>query len=82
MVTALKALRSNEAFKVVLNFIKAEIARIDVQNRNIGFENKTSEAKGFADFVDYVTACQAPEADRDQAAVSEAERQESAQTLM
>lgn len=81
LVLALKSLRNNEAFAIFMNHIKNEIHRLDVLNRNKGFENQTSEVKGFSDLFEYVAACQAPETDRDKQAESDAER-ESAQPVM
>jgi hypothetical protein len=77
----LRAQKGNPGFEILLSWFKSELQKRDQENRNTGFENKTSEAKGIADFLDIVTACQAPEADRNQDSKSGAES-ESAGPLM
>jgi hypothetical protein len=60
----LRSQKGDLGFSILLNWFEAELRACDAENRNIGFENKSSEAKGLADFLEIVTACQASGADR------------------
>jgi hypothetical protein len=77
----LRGQKGNPGFEILLTWFKSELQKRDQENRNTGFENKTSEAKGIDDFLDIVAACQAPETDRNKDSQSGAES-ESAGPLM
>lgn len=59
----LKGQKGEPAFEIFLAWIRSELQQCDEQNRLIGFENQSSEAKCLADFLKIVAASQAPEAD-------------------
>lgn len=62
---AVKTLSRNQAFNVFVGWLRDELAKRDRENRVPGCENKTSEAQCLAVIVDFVAACRAPEANRD-----------------
>ena len=61
----LKGQNGDAGFEDFMSWFKSELQKRDEENRLIGFENQSSEAKGLADFVKIVAACQASEVDRD-----------------
>jgi len=66
---AITSLKGNPYFSEFIAWLKSELQKRDIENRNIKFENQTSEAKGIADLIDIVekvAACQSPSTDRDQ----------------
>ena len=76
----LRSQKGDPGFAVLLDWIKGELQKRDQENRHVGGENKTSEAKGFADFLYIVAACQAPVTDRENEEGEESKT--SAQILM
>ena len=70
---ALRALRDDPRFAVVVGWVKSELHLRDKGNRVIGYENKSSEAECLADFLEIVAACAALDADSDTPTESGAE---------
>ncbi len=70
---ALRALRDDPRFAVVVGWVGGELRLRDEENRTIGNENKSSEAECLAEFLKIVAACAALDADSDAPTESGAE---------
>lgn len=61
----LRGQKGEPSFESFLAWFRSELQQRDEENRVIGFENTSSEARCLADFLKIVAACQAPKVDRD-----------------